>query len=418
MPLPKLAQRAHKGDKRALELLYLKLHADVRATARRFVADSHAAEDISHDVFVKFRNARFDLARSQNDAAVRSWFYWTTYTTAMNYLRVLRREAQLRQRVAVLRPTRNVPTREQELIEKETQAFAQKDAVREAVSIRATIAQTLLTLNGSPGNRRVRRIAGFLWLGVDFSEDSTIEYFRETQPHRFDVFLEDPTAMTFKKVARRLRLKKGGMTAVYRAKDNVERLIARAVNRLRYSPDTPNEAVAGNDNTAFCYDTAVQHGELLERFEEMLQHLRPLLPEVLRQVGLPLHHADDLFQFFFDQLRRGGQQPMLLPDFLQLFAREVLHLAELPCSPPDNGWEAFVFSSALRRVRTWQSEGDPVHHLLDTALQRGAKSLAELERIREQEAASGRTLSALDARNVLLEVRKERKRLAPLFGLD
>lgn len=78
-----LVKRVQKGDKRAFDLLVLKYQSRIMALVIRFVQDSHEAQDVTQETFVKAYRA---LGNFRGDSAFYTWLYRIAVNTAKNYL--------------------------------------------------------------------------------------------------------------------------------------------------------------------------------------------------------------------------------------------------------------------------------------------------------------------------------------------
>lgn len=78
-----LVERVQQGDKRAFDLLVLKYQHKILALVTRFVHDSHEAQDVTQEAFIKAYRA---LANFRGDSAFYTWLYRIAINTAKNYL--------------------------------------------------------------------------------------------------------------------------------------------------------------------------------------------------------------------------------------------------------------------------------------------------------------------------------------------
>ena len=78
-----LVKRVQDGDKRAFDLLVLKYQSRIMALVVRFVHDSHEAQDVTQEAFVKAYRA---LGNFRGDSAFYTWLYRIAINTAKNYL--------------------------------------------------------------------------------------------------------------------------------------------------------------------------------------------------------------------------------------------------------------------------------------------------------------------------------------------
>lgn len=78
-----LVARVQKGDKRAFDLLVLKYQSRILALVVRFVQDSHEAQDVTQEAFIKAYRA---LGNFRGESAFYTWLYRIAINTAKNYL--------------------------------------------------------------------------------------------------------------------------------------------------------------------------------------------------------------------------------------------------------------------------------------------------------------------------------------------
>ena len=86
-----LVRRAKRGDYRAFDLLVLKYQSKVISLARKFIQDTHLAEDIAQEAFVK---AYKSLKSFREESAFYTWLYRITVNTAKNYLKSKKRRKE------------------------------------------------------------------------------------------------------------------------------------------------------------------------------------------------------------------------------------------------------------------------------------------------------------------------------------
>jgi RNA polymerase sigma-70 factor (ECF subfamily) len=92
-PISVLVERLRRGEIAAIEMLYRQHQECVRAFARRVLGDTHAAEDLVHDVFVAVPAA---FRRYQGDATVRTFLLSIAANVARHHVRAAaRRRAAL-----------------------------------------------------------------------------------------------------------------------------------------------------------------------------------------------------------------------------------------------------------------------------------------------------------------------------------
>ena len=78
-----LVERVQHGDKRAFDLLVLKYQHKILGLIVRFVHDTHEAQDVAQEAFVKAYRA---LGNFRGDSAFYTWLYRIAINTAKNYL--------------------------------------------------------------------------------------------------------------------------------------------------------------------------------------------------------------------------------------------------------------------------------------------------------------------------------------------
>ena len=78
-----LVRRAKRGDYAAFDLLVLKFQSRVINLAVKYVKDSHLAEDIAQESFIK---AYKSLGSFREESSFYTWLYRITANTAKNYL--------------------------------------------------------------------------------------------------------------------------------------------------------------------------------------------------------------------------------------------------------------------------------------------------------------------------------------------
>lgn len=78
-----LVARVQKGDKRAFDLLVLKYQNRILALVNRFVRDSHEAQDVAQEAFIKAYRA---LGNFRGESAFYTWLYRIAINTAKNHL--------------------------------------------------------------------------------------------------------------------------------------------------------------------------------------------------------------------------------------------------------------------------------------------------------------------------------------------
>jgi RNA polymerase sigma-70 factor (ECF subfamily) len=78
-----LVERVQRGDKRAFDLLVLKYQHIILGLIVRFVHDTHEAQDVAQEAFIKAYRA---LGNFRGDSAFYTWLYRIAINTAKNYL--------------------------------------------------------------------------------------------------------------------------------------------------------------------------------------------------------------------------------------------------------------------------------------------------------------------------------------------
>ena len=78
-----LVQRVLAGDKRAFDVLVLKYQHRILRLVSRYIEDSHEAQDVTQEAFIKAYRA---LARFRGESAFYTWLYRIAVNTAKNYL--------------------------------------------------------------------------------------------------------------------------------------------------------------------------------------------------------------------------------------------------------------------------------------------------------------------------------------------
>lgn len=79
----KLVERVQNGDRRAFDLLVLKYQHKILGLIVRFVHDSHEAQDVAQEAFIKAYRA---LGNFRGDSAFYTWLYRIAINTAKNHL--------------------------------------------------------------------------------------------------------------------------------------------------------------------------------------------------------------------------------------------------------------------------------------------------------------------------------------------
>ncbi len=78
-----LVERVQRGDTRAFDLLVLKYQHKILGLIVRFVHDTHEAQDVAQEAFIKAYRA---LGNFRGDSAFYTWLYRIAINTAKNYL--------------------------------------------------------------------------------------------------------------------------------------------------------------------------------------------------------------------------------------------------------------------------------------------------------------------------------------------
>ena len=78
-----LVERVQRGDKRAFDLLVLKYQHKILGLIVRFVHDTHEAQDVAQEAFIKAYRA---LGNFRGDSAFYTWLYRIAINTARNWL--------------------------------------------------------------------------------------------------------------------------------------------------------------------------------------------------------------------------------------------------------------------------------------------------------------------------------------------
>ena len=78
-----LVERVQRGDKRAFDLLVMKYQHKILGLIVRVVHDSHEAQDVAQEAFIKAYRA---LANFRGDCAFYTWVYCIAINTAKNHL--------------------------------------------------------------------------------------------------------------------------------------------------------------------------------------------------------------------------------------------------------------------------------------------------------------------------------------------
>lgn len=78
-----LVERVQKGDSRAFDLLVLKYQGKMLGLISRYVHDSHEAQDVAQEAFIKAYRA---LPKFRGDSQFYTWLYRIAVNTAKNHL--------------------------------------------------------------------------------------------------------------------------------------------------------------------------------------------------------------------------------------------------------------------------------------------------------------------------------------------
>lgn len=84
-----LVERVQRGDKGAYDLLVLKYQHKIGHLVSRYVHDSHEAQDVSQEAFIK---AYRGLKNFRGDSAFYTWLYRIAINTAKNHLVTMSRK--------------------------------------------------------------------------------------------------------------------------------------------------------------------------------------------------------------------------------------------------------------------------------------------------------------------------------------
>lgn len=78
-----LVERVQRGDKRAFDLLVLKYQHKILSLVMRFVRDTHEAQDVAQEAFIKAYRA---LPNFRGESAFYTWLYRIAINAAKNHL--------------------------------------------------------------------------------------------------------------------------------------------------------------------------------------------------------------------------------------------------------------------------------------------------------------------------------------------
>ncbi len=78
-----LVERVQKGEKRAFDLLIQKYQHRIVSLVSRYVSDSHEAQDVAQEAFIKAYRA---IGRFRGDSAFYTWLYRIAINTAKNWI--------------------------------------------------------------------------------------------------------------------------------------------------------------------------------------------------------------------------------------------------------------------------------------------------------------------------------------------
>lgn len=95
-PDPKTVEKARRGDVRAFEQIVRGLLPEVLRLARHLVRDSHLAEDISQEVFLK---AFSSLPGFKGDSRFSTWILRITRNASVDAIRRSRRQRRLTEQI-------------------------------------------------------------------------------------------------------------------------------------------------------------------------------------------------------------------------------------------------------------------------------------------------------------------------------
>lgn len=78
-----LVERVQKGEKQAFDLLIQKYQHRIVSLVSRYVSDSHEAQDVAQEAFIKAYRA---IGRFRGDSAFYTWLYRIAINTAKNWI--------------------------------------------------------------------------------------------------------------------------------------------------------------------------------------------------------------------------------------------------------------------------------------------------------------------------------------------
>jgi len=135
-----LVKRVKSGDSEAFNLLVLKYQNKIIHLVSRYVKDTHAAQDVAQEAFIK---AYRGLARFRGESAFYTWLYRIAINTAKNY---------------IVSEKRRVP--EFEVDAYEAEQFGENQALKEIASPESVLLseeikqQIVVTIRGLPDDLR------------------------------------------------------------------------------------------------------------------------------------------------------------------------------------------------------------------------------------------------------------------------
>jgi hypothetical protein len=154
---------------------------------------------------------------------------------------------------------------------------------------------------------------------------------------------------------------------------------------------------------------------------ELLEELRPVMEELLADVGLSPDTAEPFLQFGLRQAEDNEwrQAAAWLPRTLERFAREALGLTGLPCVLDRNDWEAIFTRTALRYLIlkppvAKEADKAAASGFYERLLERGTESWQEaVGSLEEQRRLATETrLSEAEVRQLVFEGSKCRRSIA------
>jgi len=159
-----LVKKVKSGDRAAFDLLVLKYQNKIIHLVSRYVKDSHAAQDVAQEAFIK---AYRGLARFRGESAFYTWLYRIAINTAKNY---------------IVSEKRRVP--EFEVDAYEAEQFGENHALKEIASPEHVLLseeikqQIAVTIRGLPSDLKeaitLREVEGLSYEAIAESMDCPI----------------------------------------------------------------------------------------------------------------------------------------------------------------------------------------------------------------------------------------------------